>query len=131
MDTHSAAETISEPPVAAFDNSYARLPDRFFARTAARPVAAPKLVRINKKLVEAQAAEIPQAFVRPWLFVAAHMGGSWLAGVGALLLGKSNGWDVWTVLLSVLVASFGGAKILEMWAERWFANLPLPGEVKP
>ena len=76
-------------------------------------------------------AEIPQAFVRPWLFVAAHMGGSWLAGVGALLLGKSNGWDVWTVLLSVLVASFGGAKILEMWAERWFANLPLPGEVKP
>src|SRR5262249_60118867 len=34
----------------AFDNSYARLPDRFFARLQPTPVAAPRLVRLNKKL---------------------------------------------------------------------------------
>src|SRR5246127_2637036 len=34
----------------AFDNSYARLPDRFFSRLRPTPVAAPRLVRLNKKL---------------------------------------------------------------------------------
>src|ERR1700738_2347094 len=34
----------------AFDNSYARLPDRFFARLPPTPVAGPHLVRLNKKL---------------------------------------------------------------------------------
>ena len=34
----------------AFDNSYARLPDRFFARVAPTPVAAPALVRLNEPL---------------------------------------------------------------------------------
>ena len=34
----------------AFDNSYARLPDRFFARLQPTPVATPRLVRLNKKL---------------------------------------------------------------------------------
>ena len=34
----------------AFDNSYARLPDRFFARLPPTPVAAPRPVRLNKKL---------------------------------------------------------------------------------
>jgi uncharacterized protein YdiU (UPF0061 family) len=34
----------------AFDNSYARLPDRFFARVAPTPVASPHLVRLNDKL---------------------------------------------------------------------------------
>jgi uncharacterized protein YdiU (UPF0061 family) len=33
-----------------FDNSYARLPDRFFARVSPTPVAAPKLVRVNREL---------------------------------------------------------------------------------
>jgi len=33
-----------------FDNSYARLPDRFFARHRPTPVAAPRLVRLNEKL---------------------------------------------------------------------------------
>ncbi len=33
----------------AFDNSYARLPDRFFARLLPNPVAAPRLDRLNKK----------------------------------------------------------------------------------
>jgi uncharacterized protein YdiU (UPF0061 family) len=33
-----------------FDNSYARLPDRFFARLPPTPVAAPRLVKLNKAL---------------------------------------------------------------------------------
>ena len=35
-----------------FDNSYARLPDRFYARLEPAPVAAPKLVRVNAPLAE-------------------------------------------------------------------------------
>src|SRR5690348_2534922 len=33
-----------------FDNSYARLPDRFFSRLRPTPVAAPRLIRLNEKL---------------------------------------------------------------------------------
>jgi serine/tyrosine/threonine adenylyltransferase len=33
-----------------FENTYARLPDRFYARVAPTPVAAPKLVRLNTDL---------------------------------------------------------------------------------
>jgi uncharacterized protein YdiU (UPF0061 family) len=36
----------------AFDNSYARLPDRFHARLDPTPVAAPRLVRLNTELAE-------------------------------------------------------------------------------
>ena len=35
-----------------FDNSYARLPDRFFARLIPSPVPAPMIIRINKALAE-------------------------------------------------------------------------------
>jgi uncharacterized protein YdiU (UPF0061 family) len=35
-----------------FDNSYARLPDRFFARLIPSPVPAPQLIRLNKALAE-------------------------------------------------------------------------------
>jgi serine/tyrosine/threonine adenylyltransferase len=38
------------PALIAFDNSYARLPDRFAARLAPTPVPAPRLVRINAPL---------------------------------------------------------------------------------
>jgi uncharacterized protein YdiU (UPF0061 family) len=34
----------------AFDSAYARLPDRFFARVAPTPVAAPRLIRVNAPL---------------------------------------------------------------------------------
>ncbi|WP_274627785.1 protein adenylyltransferase SelO [Arvimicrobium flavum] len=39
-----------DAPLAPFDNSYARLPERFFARTDASPVSAPKLIRLNDAL---------------------------------------------------------------------------------
>jgi uncharacterized protein YdiU (UPF0061 family) len=35
-----------------FDNSYARLPDRFYARLSPTPVAAPRLIRVNERLAE-------------------------------------------------------------------------------
>ncbi|MDB5375278.1 MAG: hypothetical protein JWP04_3920 [Belnapia sp.] len=35
-----------------FDTSYTRLPDRFFARLEPRPVAAPRLIRLNTALAE-------------------------------------------------------------------------------
>jgi uncharacterized protein YdiU (UPF0061 family) len=39
-------------PRIAFDNSYARLPERFFARVAPTPVVAPRLIRMNAPLAE-------------------------------------------------------------------------------
>jgi serine/tyrosine/threonine adenylyltransferase len=36
----------------AFDNSYARLPERFFARLPPTPVAAPRLIRLNVALAQ-------------------------------------------------------------------------------
>jgi uncharacterized protein YdiU (UPF0061 family) len=35
-----------------FDNSYARLPERFYARRDPTPVAAPQLVRVNRELAD-------------------------------------------------------------------------------
>ena len=35
-----------------FDNTYVRLPERFFARLGPTPVAAPRLVRVNAGLAE-------------------------------------------------------------------------------
>jgi serine/tyrosine/threonine adenylyltransferase len=37
-------------PIAAFSNSYARLPDHFFARIDSTPVNAPRLIQFNKEL---------------------------------------------------------------------------------
>ena len=36
-----------------FHNTYARLPDRFFARQEPTPVAAPRMIRVNVALAEA------------------------------------------------------------------------------
>src|SRR5215203_5784022 len=38
------------PVLLPFDNTYARLPGRFFARVRPTPVAAPRLVRLNEGL---------------------------------------------------------------------------------
>ncbi|WP_224814491.1 YdiU family protein [Hasllibacter sp. MH4015] len=42
-----------------FDNSYARLPDRFFTRQAPVPVSAPKLIAINTPLAERLGLSLP------------------------------------------------------------------------
>ncbi|USI72387.1 protein adenylyltransferase SelO [Sphingomonas morindae] len=50
----------------AFDNSYARLPDHFFARVAPTPGRAPRLIRLNRPLAEAlglDPAELTEALL--------------------------------------------------------------------
>jgi len=41
-----------------FDNSYARLPERFYARVKPTPVAAPRLVKLNRELAELLGADV-------------------------------------------------------------------------
>ena len=47
MNAPTLAPTLAPWP---FDNSYARLPDRFHARLDPTPVAAPRLVKLNVAL---------------------------------------------------------------------------------
>jgi serine/tyrosine/threonine adenylyltransferase len=41
---------IAESPIAVFSNTYARLPERFFARLSPTPVAKPHLIKFNEPL---------------------------------------------------------------------------------
>ena len=56
-----------------FNNTYARLPERFFTRTAPTPVNAPRLIRLNRSL-------------------ASHLGldPDWLSGTEALEILAGN-----------------------------------------
>ncbi len=47
-----------------FENTYARLPDRFFARQSLRPVASPRLLQLNVPLAEALGLD-PAALASP------------------------------------------------------------------
>ncbi|SNT35543.1 Uncharacterized conserved protein YdiU, UPF0061 family [Granulicella rosea] len=47
-----------------FDNTYARLPERFYARLSLRPVLAPRLVKVNVELARALGVD-PEALVTP------------------------------------------------------------------
>jgi uncharacterized protein YdiU (UPF0061 family) len=49
---HGASRLTEAEPASlfAFDNSYARLPDRFYASLPPTPVVSPRLVRLNEKL---------------------------------------------------------------------------------
>ncbi len=38
---------LPQTPLFPFDNSYARMPEQFFARVAPTPVADPRLIRVN------------------------------------------------------------------------------------
>lgn len=70
-------------------------------------------IRVNNMLMTGQ------PLVRPWLFAAAHMLGSWSAGTAAYLLGEAQQMDIRMLLLMVLLAAFSGAKFLEVLAEKW------------
>jgi serine/tyrosine/threonine adenylyltransferase len=41
-----------------FDNSYARLPERFYARVAPTPVAKPRIVKVNREMAELLGADV-------------------------------------------------------------------------
>src|SRR5207237_282029 len=51
-DAAPAAEANPSPVRFPFDNTYARLPARFYARLDPVPVAAPRLVRVHAELAE-------------------------------------------------------------------------------
>ncbi|MEI9930362.1 MAG: protein adenylyltransferase SelO family protein [Rhizomicrobium sp.] len=44
-------------PLFAFDNSYARLPERFYANLPPKPVLAPRLIKVNERLARELGAD--------------------------------------------------------------------------
>jgi uncharacterized protein YdiU (UPF0061 family) len=99
--------------ILAFDNSYARLPDRFYARVAPTKVGDPRVVRINRPLAELLGAspeqlasrsgaaflvgnEIPSGAEPLALAYAGHQFGGFVPQLGdgrAILLGEVVGKD--------------------------------------
>ena len=97
----------------AFDNSYARLPDRFYARVAPTKVGDPRIVRVNRPLAELLGAspeqlassagasllvgnEIPSGAEPLALAYAGHQFGGFVPQLGdgrAILLGEVVGKD--------------------------------------
>ena len=91
-----------------FDNSYARLPDRFFVRMPPTPVTAPKLVRLNTGLAEQlgldpealgsaeglqvlSGNQVPEGAHPLAMAYAGHQFGGWVPQLGdgrAILLGE-------------------------------------------
>jgi uncharacterized protein YdiU (UPF0061 family) len=102
------------PPLRfAFDNSYARLPDRFYTRLSPTPVSAPRLIKVNEALaallgLDAAALASPAGAAmlagnrvpdgaEPLAMVyAGHQFGNWVPRLGdgrAILLGEVVGRD--------------------------------------
>ena len=52
IPSSSTSDPDRSPVRFGFDNTYARLPERFYARVAPTPVAAPRLVKLNVELAE-------------------------------------------------------------------------------
>ena len=97
-----------------FDNSYARLPQRFFTRTPPTPVASPRLIRLNTALAlelgldpEALGGEegvavfagnrVPEGAEPIAMAYAGHQFGSFVPQLGdgrAVLLGEVRGRDI-------------------------------------
>ena len=102
------ADMIDAPPLFRFDNSYARLPERFFAKQAPTPVRDPKLVRLNTPLARALGLNperlatpdgvaalagnrIPEGAEPVAMAYAGHQFGNWVPQLGdgrAILLGE-------------------------------------------
>lgn len=102
-----------------FDNSYARLPERMFARQSPAPVARPGLIAINPRLADEMGLDAAELSSRQWIEIfagnrvpegaeplaqayAGHQFGNWVPQLGdgrALLLGEHVGpdgrrWDI-------------------------------------
>ncbi len=103
----------SGPMLFPFDNSYARLPARLFARVTPTPVASPKLIKLNRPLAELLGADanglasddgvavfagnrVPEGADAIALAYAGHQFGSFVHQLGdgrAILLGEVVGKD--------------------------------------
>ncbi|MEM6745598.1 MAG: YdiU family protein, partial [Pseudomonadota bacterium] len=117
--TQSPAAAADLGPAFAFDNSYARLPERFFVRQPPAPAPAPRLLRVNAALAEdlgldpaalaspagaevLAGARTPEGSEPLAMAYAGHQFGGWSPQLGdgrALLLGEVHGrdgrrWDV-------------------------------------
>jgi uncharacterized protein YdiU (UPF0061 family) len=93
-----------------FSNTYARLPERFYARLPPTPVAAPRLVKLNTALAEQLGLDpddltaevlsgnlVPQGADPMALAYAGHQFGNFVPQLGdgrANLLGEVNGRDI-------------------------------------
>ncbi len=77
-------------------------------------------IRINGQLLKDPDKPLP----KPWLFCTAHMLGSWCAGSFFFMLAQHQHVGFWMGLGWVLLASFAGAKVLELAVERYLPMRP-------
>jgi uncharacterized protein YdiU (UPF0061 family) len=102
------SDTAAQAPLFPFDNRYARLPERFFARTPPTPVSDPRLIRLNEGLacelgldperlrtpagIEALAGNrVPEGSEPLAMAYAGYQFGNWVPQLGdgrAILLGE-------------------------------------------
>jgi len=64
MESHAGSSSGRSPVRFGFENTYARLPERFYARLDPTPVAAPRLIKLNVELAQ-QLGLDPEALARP------------------------------------------------------------------
>jgi len=64
MESHAGSSFARSPARFGFENTYARLPERFYARLDPTPVAAPRLIKLNVELAQ-QLGLDPEALARP------------------------------------------------------------------
>ncbi len=64
LEATGCAPAARRPVRISFDNTYARLPGRFYARLDPTPVAAPRLVRVNAALADSLGLD-PDALASP------------------------------------------------------------------
>ena len=98
----------------AFDNSYAALPERFYARLPATPVKAPKLIKVNRALAHDLASDgVTVNCVSPGLIDTVRKAGSVSArphhhASHKTLLGRRG--TAWEVAQSVVFLAGPGAR---------------------
>jgi multisubunit Na+/H+ antiporter MnhB subunit len=56
-------------------------------------------------------------------FVAAHMTGSWSAGLIALFIGEYSGAPGFATALGMIAFSFGGASFLQKWSDQYLSRI--------
>ena len=87
-------------------------------------------MRIVRELkLNAEDGSSTKALAHPWWGALSHMLGSWLASSFFFFLCMAQQAGVWTLLATVLIAAFSGAKALEKVSDN-FLLARLPGSPK-
>lgn len=71
--------------------------------------------RIDQELRKSPEGVLP----RPWLFASSNILGSWTAGTLAWIAAQGQEIGVWPTLAMVIAISFGGARAIEILAEKY------------